>query len=45
METLAGDAGLPAALGDVRAVLGELGIAEDDLTTELHTDAVIRARA
>jgi adenylate cyclase class 2 len=45
LETLAGEAELPAALGDVRAVLGELGIADDDLTTELYTDAVIRARA
>ena len=44
LETLAGEAELPAALGDVRAVLGELGIAEDDLTTELYTDAVLRAR-
>ena len=31
---------LVAALGDVRAVLGELGIGEDDLTTEQYTDAV-----
>lgn len=45
LETLADEAGLTAALGDVRAVLGELGIAEDDLTTEQYTDAVIRARA
>jgi adenylate cyclase, class 2 len=34
-----------AALGDVRAVLGKLGVAEDDLTTEQYTDAVMRARA
>jgi adenylate cyclase class 2 len=45
LETLADEAGLTAALGDVRAVLGELGIAKDDLTTEQYTDAVMRARA
>lgn len=45
LETLAGEADLAAALGDVRTVLGELGIAEDDLTTEQYTDAVMRARA
>jgi adenylate cyclase class 2 len=44
LETLTGQAGLAAALGDVRAVLGELGIGENDLTTEQYTDAVIRAR-
>ena len=32
------------ALGDVRAVLGKLGVGEDDLTTEQYTDAVMRAR-
>ena len=45
LETLADEEEFPAALGDVRAVLGELGITEDDLTTELYTDAVLRARA
>jgi adenylate cyclase, class 2 len=44
LETQADEADLAAALGDVRAVLGELGIAEDDLTTELYTDAVLRTR-
>ena len=44
LETLAEEADLAAALGDVRAVLGELGIGEDDLTTEQYTDAVMRAR-
>lgn len=44
LETLTDEAGLAAALGDVRAVLGELGIAENDLTTEQYTDAVMRAR-
>jgi adenylate cyclase class 2 len=45
LETLTDEAGLADALGDVRAVLNELGIAEDDLTTERYTDAVMRARA
>jgi adenylate cyclase, class 2 len=44
-ETLTGEDDLAAALGDVRAVLGELGIGEDDRTTEQYTDAVMRARA
>jgi adenylate cyclase, class 2 len=44
LETLADEAGLSAALGDVWTILGELGIAEEDLTTELYTDAVLRAR-
>ena len=44
LETLTDEAGLAGALGDVRAVLGELGIADDDLTTEQYTDAVMRAR-
>jgi len=45
LETLTDEAGLAAALGDIRAVLRELGIAEDDLTTEQYTDSVMRARA
>ena len=45
LETMTGEAELPAALGDVRAVLGELGITETDLTTDTYTDAVLRARA
>jgi adenylate cyclase, class 2 len=45
LETLTDQDDLAAALGDVRAVLGELGIREDDLTTEQYTDAVMRARA
>lgn len=44
LETHARGEDLAAALADVRAVLGELGIAEHDLTTELYTDAVMRAR-
>jgi adenylate cyclase class 2 len=45
LETLVDESDLAAALGDVRAVLGELGIGEDYLTTEQYTDAVMRARA
>jgi adenylate cyclase class 2 len=45
LETLTDETGLDAALGDVRTVLGELGIGQDDLTTEQYTDAVLRARA
>lgn len=37
--------GLGAALDAVRAVLHQLGIGDEDLTTELYTDAVRRARA
>ena len=35
---------LAAALADVRAVMGELGIREDDFTTELYTEAVADRR-
>jgi adenylate cyclase, class 2 len=45
LETLTDETDLAAALGDVRAILGELGIGQDDLTTEQYTDAVLRARA
>ena len=45
LETMAGEADLPAALGDVRTILAEMGITEDELTTEQYTDAVMRARA
>ncbi len=45
LETMADETDLDAALADVRAVLGELGITEDDLTTDTYTDAVMRARA
>lgn len=31
---------LPTALDDIRAVLAELGIVQDDLTTELYTQSV-----
>jgi adenylate cyclase, class 2 len=45
LETMAAERDLAAALADVRGVLGELGIVDGDLTTELYTDAVMRARA
>ncbi|QES50216.1 class IV adenylate cyclase [Streptomyces venezuelae] len=40
LETIAERKELTAALDDVRAVLAELGIGEEDLTRELYTDAV-----
>lgn len=46
VETLVEDqTDLEKALGVVRQVLGELGILEADLTTELYTDMVARQRA
>ncbi len=45
LETLTEEPELPAALEEVRAVLNELGITNQDLTTERYTDAVVRARA
>jgi adenylate cyclase class 2 len=44
LETMADEGDLQAALGDVRAVLSELGVMEDDLTTDTYTGAVMRAR-
>lgn len=44
VETLVDEDQVPAALDDVRAVLAELGIAENDLTAELYTDAVAARR-
>ncbi|MFG2880705.1 class IV adenylate cyclase [Streptomyces sp. NPDC048337] len=44
LETLAEEQDLGAALGDVRAVLAELGIWAEDLTRELYTDAVRACR-
>lgn len=43
LETLVEEDQVQAALTDVRGVLAELGIAAEDLTRELYTDAV-RAR-
>ena len=45
LETMADESDLDDALADVRAVLGELGIGEGDLTTDTYTGAVMRARA
>jgi adenylate cyclase class 2 len=44
LETMTDEADTAAALDDIRALLRELGVADDDLTTEQYTDAVIRAR-
>ncbi|MFI0451944.1 class IV adenylate cyclase [Actinomadura sp. 6N118] len=44
LETMAGADELDHALADVRAVLVDLGVTDDDLTTEQYTDAVVRAR-
>ena len=45
VETLTDDAGdVPAALAAVRAVMAEVGIASEDFTTELYTDAVLHPR-
>ncbi|ABD94166.1 unknown [Streptomyces phage mu1/6] len=44
VETAAAEGDLPSALVVVRAALADLGITEDDLTTELYTDAVAAAR-
>jgi adenylate cyclase class 2 len=44
LETMAHEAEVSAALDDVRAVLHELGVNDDDLTTEQYTDAVMSAR-
>jgi adenylate cyclase, class 2 len=45
LETMADHDDLGPALGDVRAVLAELGIGADALTTDTYTGAVMRARA
>lgn len=44
LETLVREQEVTAALSDIRDVLHELGIADEDLTTEQYTDAVIRSR-
>lgn len=45
VETQAEESDLAAALVDVRAVLAELGLSEDDLTTETYTAGVRGRRA
>jgi hypothetical protein len=44
VETMTDQNDTEAALADVRAILGQLGIAADDLTTEQYTEAVLTAR-
>jgi adenylate cyclase class 2 len=45
VETITDEDQVQAALDDVRAVLAQLGLADEDLTTELYTDAVAARRA
>jgi adenylate cyclase class 2 len=44
VETIVDEDDVRVALEDVRAVLADLGIGEEDLTTELYTDAVAARR-
>lgn len=44
LETMTDEDGTRAALADIHAVLTRLGITDDDLTSELYTDAVMRQR-
>ncbi|MET8873123.1 class IV adenylate cyclase [Nocardia sp. NPDC004604] len=44
LETQATEENLHAALAELRTVLAELGVSEDQLTTELYTDAVAAVR-
>ncbi|MBF6174104.1 class IV adenylate cyclase [Nocardia blacklockiae] len=44
LETQATEENLRAVLRDLRMVLAELGVSEDELTAELYTDAVAEAR-
>ena len=44
LETMTDEDGSAAALADVRAVLGQMGIKDDDLTSDRYTDAVLKAR-
>lgn len=43
LETIVPQREVKAALRDIRAVLHELGITDEDLTTEQYTDAVMRS--
>ncbi|MET7697353.1 class IV adenylate cyclase [Streptomyces sp. NPDC005485] len=45
VEAIVDEGELSAALEDIRAVLGELGIGPDSLTRELYTDAVAAQRS
>jgi adenylate cyclase, class 2 len=44
VETMTDEDGTAAALADVRAVLGQMGITQDDLTSEQYTDAILKTR-
>jgi adenylate cyclase class 2 len=44
LETVVNEEDMRSALDDVRAVLHDLGVGDEDLTTERYTDAVLRAR-
>lgn len=44
LETMADERDVDAALADVLTVLHDLGIVDEDLTTEQYTDAVMQAR-
>ena len=43
LETIVSEREVTTALSDIRAVLHELGITDEDLTTEQYTDAVMRS--
>jgi adenylate cyclase, class 2 len=45
LETMTEPADVPEALSALHAVLGELGVADEELTTESYTDRVIARRA
>lgn len=44
LETITREDDAAAALADVRAILAQLGIVENDLASEQYTDAVMRTR-
>lgn len=44
VESLVGEEDVPGALADIRRVLRDLGIAPEDVTRELYTDAVAAQR-
>jgi adenylate cyclase class 2 len=43
LETIVPEREVTTALSDIRAVLHELGITDEDLTIEQYTDAVMRS--
>jgi adenylate cyclase, class 2 len=45
LETMSEESDTASALDDIRAILHELGVADNDLTTEQYTDAVMRVRS